>query len=77
MPEMNGLEATRSIREREAESGVHTGIIGLTAHNRPEVREECLSSGMDHVLTKPVQMKELFSAVETRLSESKSSEKPA
>jgi len=77
MPEMNGLEATRSIREREAESGVHTGIIGLTAHNRPEVREECLSSGMDHVLTKPVQMKELFSAVETRLSESKSPVKPA
>jgi CheY-like chemotaxis protein len=77
MPEMNGLEATRAIRKREAVGRGHIGIIGLTAHNRREVREECLSSGMDHVLVKPVQMKELFSAIDKNLSDSKSSEKSA
>jgi CheY-like chemotaxis protein len=77
MPEMNGLEATRAIRKREAEGRGHIGIIGLTAHKRREVREECLSSGMDHVLVKPVQMKELFSAIDKNLSDSKSSEKSA
>ncbi|WP_155890876.1 ATP-binding protein [Desulfuromonas sp. TF] len=77
MPEMNGLEATRAIRKREAEGRGHIGIIGLTAHKRREVREECLSSGMDHVLVKPVQMKELFSAVDKNLSDLKSSEKSA
>lgn len=71
MPEMNGLEATRTIRKRETERGGRTGIIGLTAHNRREVREECLSSGMDYVLTKPVQMKELFAAIDRSLSEGK------
>ncbi len=59
MPEMTGLEATRKIRELEAGEEKHTTIIGLTAHARPEVKEECLTAGMDQVLTKPVKIKEL------------------
>jgi PAS domain S-box-containing protein len=69
MPEMNGLEATREIREKESEGGKRTYIIGLTAHARPEIKEQCLRSGMDDVLTKPVRIQDLFSAIDTCLAE--------
>jgi signal transduction histidine kinase/CheY-like chemotaxis protein len=68
MPEMNGLEATQAIRKREAERGKRTTIIGLTAHASRETKEECLASGMDQVLTKPVQIKSLLSAIAARRS---------
>ncbi len=63
MPEMNGLEATRTIREKEAEGNKRTCIIGLTAHARHDIMDDCLKAGMDRVLTKPIQMKDLFSAI--------------
>ena len=69
MPELNGLEATRIIREKE--NSHHVCIIGLTAHVRREVKEDCLAVGMDKVLTKPVRMKELFSTIESCLLERK------
>lgn len=52
MPEINGLKPTRSIREKEAMSEKRTCIIGLPAHARREIREECLETGMDRVETK-------------------------
>ncbi len=64
MPEMNGLEATRNIREKEAGREKRTCIIGLTAHARREITDECLQAGMDQVLTKPVQIKDLYSAID-------------
>ncbi len=63
LPEMNGLEATRTIREKEVGKGERTWIIGLTAHARHEIRDECLGAGMDQVLTKPVKLKDLYTAV--------------
>ncbi|HEX9778473.1 MAG TPA: response regulator, partial [Geopsychrobacteraceae bacterium] len=64
MPEMDGIEATSAIRKKEAEDGARrTFIIGLTAHARPEIKEECLNAGMDDVLIKPVQMKDLSAAI--------------
>jgi signal transduction histidine kinase/DNA-binding NarL/FixJ family response regulator len=66
MPEMNGLEATRAIRA--AERGRRIYILGLTAHTRREVKLECLAAGMDRVLTKPLQIKTLFAAVESCLT---------
>jgi PAS domain S-box-containing protein len=69
MPEMNGLEATRTIREKEKAGKKHSCIIGLTAHVRREVKEKCLASGMDRVLVKPVQMKDLLSAIEGSFSD--------
>ncbi len=69
MPEMNGLEATRQIRE--AEESKKICILGLTGHTRSEIIEECLTAGMDKVLTKPVQLKELCSAIDSCLAASK------
>jgi CheY-like chemotaxis protein len=68
MPEMSGIEATRAIRERELQEGKRTYIIGLTAHGHLEVHKECLASGMDKVLTKPIQMKDLILALEDSCS---------
>ena len=73
MPEMNGIEAARIIREREAGREKRTCIIGLTAHARREIMEECLEVGMDRVLTKPIQMKDLYAAVDWGLGRVKSS----
>jgi signal transduction histidine kinase/CheY-like chemotaxis protein len=54
MPQMNGHEATGAIREIEKETGVHTPIIGVTAHAIKGDVEKCFEAGMDDYLTKPV-----------------------
>lgn len=64
MPEMDGLEATRRIRERERRSGTHIPIVALTAHVAQEDRDRCLNAGMDGHLPKPVRLKQLADALE-------------
>ncbi|SIS66800.1 hypothetical protein SAMN05878426_102442 [Phaeovulum vinaykumarii] len=54
MPEMDGREATRTIREAEAQAGGHVPIVALTAHAMDGDSESILASGMDHYLTKPL-----------------------
>jgi two-component system sensor histidine kinase/response regulator len=46
MPEMDGLEATAVIRERDKETGEHIPIVALTAHAMKGDAESCLSMGM-------------------------------
>jgi len=64
MPEMDGLEATAAIREREKFSGEHIPIIAMTANAMTGDRERCMEAGMDAYLSKPIQVKDLFAAIE-------------
>jgi signal transduction histidine kinase/CheY-like chemotaxis protein len=59
MPEMDGLEATMSIRRAETSSDHHQLIIALTAHAMKGDEERCLAAGMDGYLTKPIRPQEL------------------
>jgi two-component system sensor histidine kinase/response regulator len=60
MPEMDGFEATREIRERERSSiGTRVPIIALTANAMAQDRQECLNVGMDDHLSKPFSMQTL------------------
>jgi CheY-like chemotaxis protein len=56
MPEMNGLQAARQIREEEA-IGAHVPIIAMTASAMSEDRDRCLAAGMDDFISKPVSYK--------------------
>ena len=58
MPEMNGLEATRRIRQ-EWPDAAQPRVIALTANVIVDEKETCLAAGMDDYLAKPVRVKEL------------------
>jgi CheY-like chemotaxis protein len=53
MPEMDGLEATAAIRQREQGTGRRIPIVALTAHVMIAEIDRCLAAGMDACITKP------------------------
>jgi PAS domain S-box-containing protein len=59
MPEMDGMEATAKIREKENLTGRHQPVVALTAHAMKGDQELCLAAGMDDYLTKPIRPQEL------------------
>ena len=63
MPEMDGLEATRRIREMEQASGGHIPIIAMTANAMQGDKERCLQAGMDGYVSKPVKPESLYEEI--------------
>ena len=63
MPEMDGLMATRTIRENEKQTGSHIPIFAMTAHAVTGDRERCLEAGMDAYISKPVSTQALAEAI--------------
>lgn len=61
MPVMDGLQATRLIRQREKNSERRTPIIALTAYAQFGDKESCMEAGMDAYLSKPFENQALFS----------------
>jgi CheY-like chemotaxis protein len=70
MPNMDGLEATARIREREASAGGHIPIVALTAHSMGGDRERCIQAGMDGYVSKPIQAAELYRSIEALMRSS-------
>ena len=65
MPEMDGLGATRAIREREKYTGTHIPILAMTAYAMEEDKGMCLEAGMDGYVSKPINSRELFERIES------------
>jgi len=61
MPVMDGMEATRTIREK---GFADVPIIAMTAHAIKGYRDECLAAGMDDYLTKPIKRELVFEILE-------------
>ena len=65
MPEMDGFEATASIRDIEKEQDRHIPIIAMTAHAMKGDRERCLGAGMDGYVPKPISSQALLNSIHT------------
>jgi signal transduction histidine kinase/ActR/RegA family two-component response regulator/streptogramin lyase len=64
MPDLDGIEATAAIREREKTTGTHTPIVALTAYTMKGDRERCLAAGMDTYINKPIEAEKFIQVVE-------------
>jgi signal transduction histidine kinase/HPt (histidine-containing phosphotransfer) domain-containing protein len=70
MPEMDGLEATHAIRERQKNSAANPNysariiIVAMTAHAMASDREKCLAAGMDDYLSKPIRPGDIRGIIE-------------
>lgn len=66
MPEMDGYEATKYIRESEA-SNQHQYIVAMTANAMEGDRDKCIEVGMDDYISKPIDYEKLFELIQNRM----------
>lgn len=64
MPVLDGLEATRTIRRREQETGEHVPIVAMTARAMAEDETKCRDAGMDAYISKPIDAQKVYSTIE-------------
>ncbi len=69
MPEMDGFEATRAVRAREAAEGGHVRIVAMTANAMQGDRDACLACGMDDYVAKPVKLEPLLDQLRVAVAE--------
>jgi PAS domain S-box-containing protein len=78
MPNMNGYEFTRVVREQEAEGGQQRiPIIAMTANAFREDREKCFAAGMDDFVSKPVTLHRLASVLTNWIAKKENASRPA
>jgi CheY-like chemotaxis protein len=65
MPELDGIETTAVIREREQREGGRIPIVALTAHAMQGDRERCIDAGMDNYVNKPIDAVKFLEVVES------------
>ncbi len=63
MPEMDGFEATKTIRRKESGSSLRIPIVALTANVSREAAQQCRDAGMDDTIAKPVQEEDIARAL--------------
>ena len=69
MPEMDGLEATRRIRDKESRVMNHNvPVIAMTAHAMQGDKDLCIKAGMNDYTSKPVQPRDLLNKIEKYIS---------
>jgi PAS domain S-box-containing protein len=64
MPELDGFEATRKIRDWEIAHNQHIPIVAMTAHAMKGDREKCIDAGMDDYVTKPIESRILYNVLD-------------
>ncbi|WP_442509595.1 ATP-binding protein [Novipirellula sp. SH528] len=64
MPRLDGIDATKLIREQACEACKHLPIIAMTAHSDDQIWESCEAAGMNGYLAKPIQPEMLFEMIE-------------
>jgi len=64
MPEMDGFQVVRAVREREKTGGNHLHVVALTALSGKRDRQRCIEAGMDDFLGKPVRAAEVYAMLE-------------
>jgi len=81
MPEMNGFEATKKIRQMERDGKIVASknkrlpIIALTANAIKGDQEKCLEAGMDNYLAKPIKLNELLETIDRMLTKNETTNK--
>jgi len=79
MPVMNGLDATKKLRELYDENNLENTyrptIIGVTAHALKDDKSECLNAGMDDYMPKPISPKKLGEKIKHWLSKGMQAQK--
>jgi CheY-like chemotaxis protein len=75
MPNMNGLDVTRAIRNEEVSKSkdLHIPIVALTAHASEDDRRRCIEAGMDAYVGKPISQEDFYQAIRNGLLTKQSS----
>jgi two-component system sensor histidine kinase BarA len=75
LPDGNGIDVAKAIRENPKNPNAHTFIVALTAHSDPDIKTACLNVGMQAVVDKPLNL-EKIKVVVARINQSEKGELP-